>query len=197
MARPPKQGEKYKGDLTKPIKVAKKPVKIKSSLIKDNDSKNEELNKYLLTEALQVTSERVKKLSKLLENYGISGKNPDKWFLLSMCLACTHIEGFRIHEKGKAGARKKWNDLSHALLFYDVRKKIESDRTKNQSESWACDQLAKVEFYKSFIGGEQKSKKLKNELSNAKNSPLVNLLVHNWELAPDIAEVIRKHFTKP
>lgn len=197
MARPTKQGEKYKGGLSKTIKVSKLPVKIKSSLLEDKDPENKELEKLVLKRALEVTGERLQKISALLEHYNISEDDPDKWLHLSWNLACTHIEGFKVQEKGDTGAPIKWNQFSRALLYYDAKIKIESSTSKNKSDSWACEQLVKTPFWENFLGGDKSPKKLKSQLSASKKEPFVLMMMKHWEYAPIFAEAIRSSINKP
>lgn len=139
-----------------------------------------------------VMMQRGKKLKALLDQYGISNEEPERWFLLAWQLAADFVPGFEVHYKPRAGRPQKWNAAKHAALYYAVEETIvqgsKNSRPLNKHD--ACRSLSKKEPWKNL----GTAKTLYNQYMLACDSIFVQSIKHieagtgkkmdskNWEI---------------
>lgn len=190
MARPKNLLSPYKGDLAKPIIIPKAPKAL--SILSDDSQKaqyDDEVKKYNSEIPAIIFDEHLRKLELLEKHYKIKEKYPtfSNNQYLSMTMLCielakNHVEGFKIQTKNSSGRIKKWDVISHALLYWDVENKIaEKGHPSTHGIKWACKELLKTPYWSDFLSpkknGGNKPKVLQDEYTKSKESSLVKLII--------------------
>lgn len=187
MPRKPKYLDKpYKGDLKKPIKVAREPatpqILINSMTIAEGvDDYRHRLASHAEDVAREIVSEQMRKMYLLPAHFDIDESNPDPWFEVALNLARAHVPGFKPAEEGVFGRKIKWDIFAYAKLYFDVQRQQERLQTTNPSISDACANLIKSEPWLSVLEPHKQHnsaatatpKTLQTRYSEAEKSPLV------------------------
>jgi hypothetical protein len=142
------------------------------------------LNENLEKEARKIQGENIskgfaehlRKLDLLLDHYKIKRDPETQWLMLAYNLAIQHVDGFKKEEEKSRGRKEDWDILKVFKLFLSVRLKL--IEKPNQSRSWACEQLVKVDPWKKFS-----KKTLENKMLNHEKNPLVIVYNHSLETA--------------
>ena len=86
-------------------------------------------------------SEVAERLLLLLRHYGIDLSDPDHWYKLALCLACHHVPGLKVEQRG---SEKDWGLQMEKKLYTDVTRFINGQKHTARS---ACHHLAKKRPY--------------------------------------------------
>ena len=153
-----KKRKYYRGELGKPINL---PIYEKNKTQQSDDS-------------LKIAIETTSKLGILLKHYGIDKNDNNRWFMLALNLAATHVPGFGIEHEKKTGRPKEWDETKLAKLYLDVEelKRELAENGYSTQITNVCRTMARKEPYKEYTG-----KTLSNQYYNSKNSPLTKLLL--------------------
>ncbi len=102
--------------------------KDKDEITKDIKLREEERENFVATE-------RLKKLSLLLDYYGIDKNKENAWFELTYKLSVDYFLGFQLKELNNSGRKEEWNDFKLLKLYFEVNKKIAEKKSKDLSYS--------------------------------------------------------------
>ena len=97
-------------------------------------------------------SEVAERLLLLLRHYGIDLSDPDHWYKLALCLACHHVPGLKVEQRG---SEKDWGLQMEKKLYTDVTRFINGQKHTARS---ACHHLAKKRPYESIPAKSDKAR---------------------------------------
>ncbi len=127
---------KYKGKLAEPLKRPR----VRTILTADPQAE--------WAEHLEGATEVVEKMGLLLDHYGISRDEPERWHLLCLHLAGDHVPGFQFEKPSKAGRPKTWLHSGRSLRLY---RDVQACVSEGHSALNACRILAKRDPYRNEI----------------------------------------------
>lgn len=157
--------------LQAPIEIA--PLKI--PLVWQSGA-DEEIQRQIHEREDFIARARLQKIQTLIDFYGVEPKSDDVWRDLCLRIAFDFISGFKIVEKKKKGAKKKWDAAALYRLWYEVQEKGEDGINPHA----ACLHLGRRKPWATLIRstnkGERNQKTLYGQYQAAENSSLVRFM---------------------
>ena len=115
---------------------------------------------------LHINAEMFRRLSLLLDHYGIPRDSESKWLWLAQALARVHAPGLRFEKAEKRGLKLEWNYGREVRLYAAVKLHVLDGLTVVD----ACQQLAKTKEYRPMKAASLRTifQRIKRENPSAK-----------------------------